>query len=328
MRVPVICLLLIANVALIDCRNPKSGDLPAPGTATQQIDTTVKTGTIASDHLVECSGIDISMIHEDLLWAVNDSGDGPYLYALGIDGQDRGRIRIAGATNQDWEDLATFNWKDRAMLLVADVGDNRQHRSRYRMYIIEEPGRCGEPFDPPTTVNVAWSVSFRYPNKNHDAEAVGVDSANGQILILTKRDPQPMLFSLPLKPPATDQPLMARQIAIMNRLPPPSVDDLRLPFGKFRSQPTAMDLTCDGLKMVVLTYKHAYLFSRKAGEAWQTIVNASPLTVALPLPQKTHDLVQREAACFSRGGDRLYVNSEGRHAGIYQVGIPNSMRGR
>ena len=43
-------------------------------------------------------------------WAVNDSGDEPRLYALRKDGRDRGTLRVRGATNTDWEDLAAFTF--------------------------------------------------------------------------------------------------------------------------------------------------------------------------------------------------------------------------
>ena len=49
-----------------------------------------KMGQIESDRITECSGMDVSKLAGDLLWAINDSGNGPFVYALGIDGRDRG----------------------------------------------------------------------------------------------------------------------------------------------------------------------------------------------------------------------------------------------
>ena len=323
MRFVLNVLMIMINISFIHCHSLPGSDPPVAGSLSGQSGNTTKTGTIASDLLVECSGIDRSMIRDDLLWAINDSGDGPYLYAMGIDGRDRGRIKIAGAVNRDWEDLATFKWQDRSMILVADVGDNREHHGHYRLYIVEEPRLSGQTFDPSATANVVWTLSFSYPDRSHDAEAVSIDPTNGQILVLTKRDTPPLLFSLPLKPAQSDKPLVARRIAAIDRIPPPNADDLLYPYGRFRSQPTAMDLSTDGLKMVVLTYKYAYLFSQTAGDTWQTLSDTPPVVVPLPLPQHTHNFVQREAACFSRAADRLVITSEGLHAAIYRCDIVN-----
>lgn len=321
MRALLTFLMVLTIFSFIHCQYLQGGDPPPVDPPERQAGVTMKTGSIASNLLVECSGIDVSMIREDLLWAINDSGDGPYLYAVGIDGRDRGRIKIAGAVNRDWEDLATFKWQGRAMILVADVGDNRERHGTYRFYIVEEPHLSGERFDPSMVTRVAWTIVFTYPDQAHDAEAVTVDPIGGQILFLTKRDIPRLLFSLPLKPAAADDPLVARRIAAIDQIPPPTADDLLYPYGRFRSQPTAMDLSLDGLKMVVLTYKHAYLFNRTAGDPWEVISSAPPIVIPLPPPQAIHGFGQREAACFSRDADGLLITSEGQHAAIYQFKV-------
>ncbi|WP_419662963.1 hypothetical protein Dvar_34520 [Desulfosarcina variabilis str. Montpellier] len=313
------CLIIMFTVSFIHCQSLPQSDPPAVDSPGRQAGNFRKTGTIASDRLVECSGIDMSMIRDDLLWAINDSGDGPYLYAMGIDGSDRGQVRIAGAVNRDWEDLATFKWQDRAMILVADVGDNRQRYGLYRLYIVEEPVFSRTTVSSAADANVAWTVTFRYPDRNHDAEAVGVDPTNGQILVLTKRDTPPLLFSLPLKPENPAEPVVARPVAAMDRIPAPTSDDLFYPYGQFRSQPTAMDLSPDGLKMVILTYKHAYLFDRTTADSWQSI--PTPTVIPLPLPQDTPFFAQREAACFSRAAAGLFITAEALHAVIYHSDI-------
>lgn len=313
------CLIIMLNVPFIHCQSLPVSDPSAEDSRSRQAGNTRRIGSIASDRLVECSGIDISMLRDDLLWAINDSGDGPCLYAMGIDGRDRGRVKITGAVNRDWEDLATFKWQDRSMILVADVGDNRQRYGLYRLYIVEEPVFSGEAVGSAAEVNVAWTVTFRYPDRNHDAEAVAVDPRNGQILVLTKRDRPPLLFSLPLKPKDLERPVVAKRVAAMDRIPAPTSDDLLYPYGQYRCQPTAMDLSPDGLKMVILTYKHAYLFDRTLGDTWQSF--PSPTVIPLPLPQDTPGFGQREAACFTQATAGLFTTAEALHAAIYHSDI-------
>lgn len=314
-------MMLLIIFSAVHCQQIQGSDSILADPPAEEVAVARKTGSIASDLLVECSGIDVSMVRGDLLWAINDSGDGPYLYAMGTDGRDRGRVWIIGAANRDWEDLATFRWQDRPMILVADIGDNREHHGTHRLYIVEEPRLSGERFDASVVAKVAWTITFCYPDRAHDAEAVAADPTTGQILILTKRDTPPVLFGLPLKPESTDTPLTARRLAAIDKIPPPTVNDVLYPYGKFRSQPTAMDLSPDGQKMVVLTYKHAYLFSRSVGDAWEGIAGVPPIVLPLPLPQNIRGFDQREAACFTRAVDGLFITAEGQHAAIYRFDI-------
>lgn len=265
--------------------------------------------------------MDASRAHSDLLWAINDGGNGPFLYALGSNGRDRGRIRVAGAKNRDWEGLDTFSWQGRPMILIADVGDNHQRHERHTLYIVGEPPLDGERWSDSAVVDVAWRIDFAYPDRNHDAEGVSVDPLNNEVLIMTKRDDPPRLFALPLEPTSTGQVVVAHEVAVVDRIPPPTVEDRLQPFGDFRSQPTALDVSADGLEMAVLTYKHAYLFQRRPGDSWAEAVSAEPTLIPLPLPQDDHLLVQREAICFSMDGESLLVTSEGKRAGIFQLTV-------
>jgi hypothetical protein len=112
-----------------------------------------------------------------------------------------------------------------------------------------------------------------------------VDVTDGKVLVLTKRDNPPLLFELPLIPFSADSPVIVRKVSAVNRIPPPSSEDLRQKYGKYRSQPTALDLAPDGLRAVLLTYKHAYMFKRKPSDSWATAFNEKPVLISLPLPQ-------------------------------------------
>jgi hypothetical protein len=276
-------------------------------------------GRIQNARLVECSGMDASRVNNDLFWAINDGGNGPYLYAMGEDGRDRGRVRLAGAKNRDWEGLDTFMWHDRPMILIADVGDNHQRFGQYVLYVVEEPPLDDARLDTSAVIDVAWRIDFTYPDRNHDAEGVAVDPVNNEVLILTKRDEPPRLFALPLKATSSSQLAVARQVAIIDRIPPPTIEDRQQPYGNYRSQPTALDLSGNGLLMAVLTYKHAYLFQRRPGEPWAKAFATGPALVPLPLPQAVPLLRQREAICFSMDGSSLLVSSEGEGAGIFRL---------
>ena len=54
--------------------------------------------------LPEASGVAVSRKSPGVLWSHNDSGE-PVIVAVGTDGTTRGRVKIAGATVGDWEDI-------------------------------------------------------------------------------------------------------------------------------------------------------------------------------------------------------------------------------
>jgi hypothetical protein len=154
-----------------------------------------------------------------------------------------GRVLVVGAQNRDWEGLDTFFWQGRPMILIADFGDNQEQHDTHTLYIVEEPELEGECYSESSAVKLAWRIVFSYPDHKHDAEAVSVDAAGGKVL---------------------NDPIVAKKAAAVRQIPPPSDEDLLQNYGKYRSQPTALDLSPDGRQAVVLTYKHAYIFNRKS----------------------------------------------------------------
>ncbi|MEZ4600671.1 MAG: hypothetical protein R2940_12860 [Syntrophotaleaceae bacterium] len=281
-----------------------------------------KAGHLQSSGLTEASGLAASRRHPGVLWAVNDSGNQPLLFAFDQRGVSLGEVLVKGAANVDWEDLAAFSWRGENWLLVADVGDNRGQRPLVVLHFFREPvpdskGRfAGE-------IRPAWSLSLTYPEGPRDCEAVAVDEKAGKILLLSKRTEPPVLYELPLEIPASDHPVVATPVALLETIPPPASFDLLLPHGQFRSQPTAMDLSPDGGTLLVLTYRHAYLFRRQKGETWIAILARQPQKVELP---DLFALPQREAACFSADGMSWFVTSEGEGAGIYRVSAESAGR--
>jgi hypothetical protein len=314
-RVLSISLCLVFSLMLISADAQDTAPLPVVAGSGEAI----IAGRIESDRLVECSGMDTSMVAADLLWAVNDGGHGPFLYALGLDGRHRGRLRVAGAGNRDWEGLDTFVWQDRPMILIADVGDNDRRHARYTLYVVEEPNLDRDRLPFSSRAEVAWRIDFSYPDGSHDAEGVAVDVAAGEILILTKREDPPILFSLPLSAAAAGRFVTAKPVGTVDRIPPPSNQDRQHDFGQFYSQPTALDLSPDGRTMVMLTYRHAYLFSRMPGASWTSAVGSRPAIIHLPPPHDCRALRQREAICFSPDAMSLMITSEGDHPGIFAV---------
>jgi hypothetical protein len=277
--------------------------------------TTAVAGRLQTAGLVEASGLAASRRLPGVLWALNDSGNRPVLYALDAAGAELGQVALAGVENVDWEDLAAFSWRGEPWLLVADVGDNCGRRSHVVLHALPEP-RADEQGRFSGEIRPAWSIRFTYADGPRDCEAVAVDEAVGQILLLGKRTEPPVLYRLPLEPVFSDSPLVAEPLARLTTIPPPDPIDLLLPFGRYLSQPTAMDLSPDSLSLLILTYRHAYLYHRLPGETWGACLTRTPQVIELP---GLFLLPQREAACFAADGRSLFVTGEGAGAALIRL---------
>lgn len=269
---------------------------------------------ITEPRLRELSGLAASRRQPGVLFAHNDSGFPNEIFALS---KDDGRLlaswRILGARNVDWEDMAIFELDGKSYLLIADFGDNAGRRDAVELYVVEEP-------EVPTeytagTLALAWTIRYRYPDGPQDAEAVAVDVARGELLVLNKRRVPATLYRLPLRPEATTEPVLAEALGQTRALPQPSRAEIEQDpsYGRYRSQPTSMDLSPDGRELAVLTYGHAWIYRRQAQQCWSEVIASTPERLGLPL------LPQAEAIAFSGDGQRLWITSERLPAPVLRI---------
>ena len=154
--------------------------------------------------LLENSGV---IFWDDLLWQHNDGGHEPMLFGIDATSNEiKRRIRIAGVSNVDWEDIA----QDDTYIYVGDFGNN-QHGSRtdLTIYRIDKSAISSTSGD--TTIS-AESITFRYEDQpvspqpmagnktDFDCEAMIV--WQGNIFLFTKQwtSKQTVLYQLPATP--------------------------------------------------------------------------------------------------------------------------------
>ena len=260
-------------------------------------------GTLQSPAIVEASGLAYSRRRPDLLWVINDGGEEPLLHAVTPDGDALGAVRVAGADNRDWEDLAAFDYQGSSWLLVADIGDNGGIRDYLTLYVVPEPDPgAGE-------VAVAWTVRYTYPDGPHDTEAVAVDADAGSIYVLTKRTEPAELHRLPLRPESTDKVLTSTLVRGVDSLP--GRDEkagLLAAAVPYHWQPTGMDIAADGGAVAILTYADVYYYPRRPTETWEDALAREPRPLGMPL------VPIAEAVAFDARGRSLFITAEGRHA--------------
>lgn len=266
-------------------------------------------GLVTSEQLGEISGLAASRAHADVLWVHNDSGNPARLYAISRRGPLLARFDVKGAKNVDWEDIAAFDLDGRHYLLLADTGDNGGRRRDMALYVFEEPAKLES-----GTLRPAWTIRARWPDGPRDCEAVAVDAARGEILLLSKKRVPPELFALPLADPRG----AIREARRIGRLAgvPQVGEHLRRSDPKLAalfSQVTAADIAPDRRTLAVLTYGSVLFYRRGEGESWADAVMHPPETHDIPL------IPQAEALGWSAGGAGLYATGESRPAPLFYL---------
>jgi hypothetical protein len=140
--------------------------------------------------LPEGSGVAVSRRTPGRLWAHNDSGE-PVLVALDSKGTVVGRVRVSGATLEDWEAVAVGPCPAGTCIYIGDIGDNEAKRPDIRIYRVPEPAETSG------SVAIADVLRMTYPDKPQDAEALLI-TPKGEMLIVTKGDTGPVaLYRVP-----------------------------------------------------------------------------------------------------------------------------------
>lgn len=247
-------------------------------------------GKVASEEILESSGLVASRRRPGTFWTHNDSGDAPRLFALDAQGRDRGTVQVKGAKHVDWEDLATFDDRGRSTLVIADIGDNARRRPEGTLYFVDEPAEGAK------EAVVRRTVRFRYADGPRDCEAV----------VVTPDGTLALLVSKVLLPPARVYRLDLAHAA----------DDVSVaePIGAVAvSLATGMSLSPDGRRAVVVNYVEGFEFARRPGEDWPTAFSRVPRR--LPLPERR----QGEAVAYGDDGRSLFLTSEGPHSPLWIV---------
>lgn len=245
-------------------------------------------GQLANREIGESSGVAASRTRPGVFWTHNDSGGQPKVFALGMKGEDLGDYMVQGATATDWEDIASFSLgKKKSYLLIADVGDNNARRSFCTLYLVREPGANAK-LAKAGSLPVDMRVDFTYEDGPRNCESVAVDPVRGEIILVSKTaDPTCKAYVLQLP----------RSSHVKNAVAK-SIGTLSIP------TTTAMDISPDGLRAMVLTYGDAFEYTRGAGEDWKAAFARQPRTIRMPAR------AQGESLCYGLDGQKLYLTSE------------------
>jgi len=227
------------------------------------------------------------------LWTHNDSGDGPHVYALALDGTLLATYAVRGETFRDVEDIAAGPGPDpgKRYLFIADVGNNRAHdgepRASVTVFRVPEP-RLPDTVPEEKIVIDADALVLVYPDAAHDVETLLVDPLTGDLYLCTKRDPESRVYRLPKPGPG------------------PSRYDLEFVGTFLPTGNTAGDVSPDGRHILIKTYVGIVHFERDPEKPlWQALVGVTGKN----LPGYVME-PQGEAIAFDLAGTGFYTLSE------------------
>jgi hypothetical protein len=287
---PIRVAAFVAILTILVCQIAKAEDGLANSSQPTESPNVRQLATLANADILESSGLAASITTPHRFWTHNDSGDGPRLFAFDDSGRNLGVVSLVGITAIDWEDMASFRRDGRGWLLVADVGDNARRRETCQLHLLPEPALN----KPAATVHT--TINFRYQNSPVDCEAVGVDGTSNMVLLVSKSVLHCEVFALQLPFTSPNQVLVAGLVA-----------KISVPLA------TALDVSPDGTRAIVLTYADAYEFQRRDGESWADAFRREPQVIKMPIRK------QGESICYAADSRSLYLTSERRPTPLWIV---------
>lgn len=259
-------------------------------------------GTVASDDVNEASGLAASRRNPGVVWVHNDSGDTARVFAMSTTGRHLGIYYLTGASAFDWEDMAS----DGTYLYIGDVGDNFRVRAEVVVYRAREPDVTVDQTPRNESLTDITTFRFTYPGGARDCEAIFVDSASGDVFLVTKEASA-----------ATPSEVFRAAAPLRSDVATPLQSVAQLTFGGTarpgNPQVTAADLSAAGDALLIRTYNAAFYWVRSAG---QSVGEALAGTgYAVPLPGQP----QGETLAFMADGLGYLTVSEGGHQPLYGI---------
>ncbi len=228
--------------------------------------------------LDEISGMAPSRRHPGILWLLNDSGGGPYLYAVDdTTCRTRARVRLRGAPARDYEGLASgTDARGRDVLWVGDIGDNRDSWPEVRVIAVPEPAALRDGASLRAT-----TYRFTYPDRPRNAETLLADPSGPRLWVVTKALLDGAIWALPR--------LSTGEVATARRI------------GDVGGLMTDGAVAPDGSRTVIRDYVWAWVYD---GLPSRASFARDPVRISLP------NQPQGEALAWSADGTALLLASE------------------
>ena len=256
-------------------------------------------GQLDTELVNEASGISYSRV-ADLIYTINDSGDGPNLYVSDVAAGHTKKVVVEGLEPVDTEDLTVGPCGEENCVYISDVGDNARMRSSVQIAIVPDRADLGESVS-------ARVVTLRYPDRAHDAEGVAMHP-NGDLYVLTKeidyvnnRAASAQLYRV------GRETLHSASEAELEWVAELELPYLLYMFNLWGRLVTAFDISPDGKRALILTYKTAMEVQLDLAEQ---VVPVRRWTEEHYQLIPTRPLPQQEAAAYHPTRDAFIYTTE------------------
>jgi len=255
-------------------------------------------GRITSDEITESSGLTVSKCQANVFWTLNDSDRGPFIYAIDATGKKLGTWRVFGATNVDWEDMASVKTSTGGCFIyISDAGDNEMKRDAYAIYRLREPSNAGKATasskDDPLVTEEADVLRFIFSGGQQNSEALLVHPSTNEMYVVSKQFNGPAKV-FKLKPNFDTREIQTAETVAAVSLP-------AIPNGLV----TGGDISPDGKHVVLCDYYSGYeLILPKGAAKFDDIWSEKPAAF---------DLGPREfgeAVSFGEDGNAVFATTE------------------
>ncbi len=265
-------------------------------------------GATQDEGLVEASGVTASLRDPGVLWMHNDSGDEARLFAVGLQGEALGRVRLRGVEAEDFEDINAAPCPDGSgpCLWVADIGDNLLERDRVLVHVFPEPEVPAEGLAEEREVSVTWTFPARYPGGAVDSEALMVAPDGKRFYLFEKIDgPQARVFR-------HAGPFISGRAVELEEVATFRSPGVAIPRGRMI---TGADMHPSGRRFLVRVYTGSFEYRLCDGQEVEDLAEVEPV-VAAPGPLSEE---QGEAVGYNAQGDGFWTISEDRQGEPGQV---------
>ena len=205
----------------------------------------------------ETSGIELTGKNE--IWTLNDSGGEAELYLCDTLGNLRRTVKINGAENHDWEDLAQ---DDAGNFYIGDMGNNNNDRDNLRIYKIPNPGATDAESVDAEKIKFTYDDQTEFPpgddQLNYDCEAV--IWFNRHLYLFTKSRTLPIKTNVYRLPDQAGE-YVARKIGSFASGGTSTVEtDL------YSYWITSADISPDGSRLALLSHDRVWVFDNFTGD--------------------------------------------------------------
>ncbi|MFI3240894.1 MAG: hypothetical protein R3Y22_10010 [Bacteroidales bacterium] len=199
---------------------------------------------VKPEFLNEISDIAASSLNKGYYWVHNDSGDEPRICLINLDGELIATVTVPTIINRDWEEITIYD----NHIYIGEIGDNLAVYPDKKIYKIAEPKIDTSKLNQMLEITEVETMVFNFADQQRDSETLMSDPLTGDLIILSKRDPNNRVYITPFI--ATDgDTINIEPVAMVNI-----------------AQPTAGDISPDGMRILIKDYLQIYYWERESTE--------------------------------------------------------------